>query len=141
MTDSTTPSALIQTLANDRATAAAARTGGSLIYVQPAAVEILDTVTDPVAGHTTVWFVFDFILYHGAQSGSDWYYHHVLAGSATILDERVVDSAIVQLCEHYITEFQMEWAPELERYDRRRERSAVCAVWWAKTRALRDRAP
>lgn len=132
---------LIETLANDQATADVDRTAGSLHYVPATTTEILDTVRDPATGHTTVWFIFDFVILHSAQSGSDWYYHHVFAGSATIRDDKVIDSTLVRLREDNVTEFEMEWASAGERYDHNRVRNADRDAWWPKMLAARDRTP
>lgn len=127
----------IAALANDQAAFDARRTGGHLDREPATAAEILDTVHDPATGRTTAWFVFDYVILHSAQSGSDWYFHHVFAGRATLLHDRVVESTLVRLREDNVTEFAMEWAPAGERYDRPRVREADRDAWWSKTRAQR----
>ncbi len=123
---------LIEALAKHQAMADAKRTGGTLLEVPATTTEILDTIRDPVTGHTAVWFVFDFLVLHGTQSGSDWYDHHVFAGSATLTDDAVIDATLVRLREAYVTEFSMEWASAGERYDRDRVRDADRDAWCAK---------
>lgn len=128
---------LISTLGTDQAAADARRTAGSLHRVPAVHAEVLDAACDPETGHTTAWFVFDFVILHWAQSGSDWYYHHVFAGSATIFEDKIIDATLVRLREDNVTEFEMEWAPADERYDSDRVRSADRDAWWAKVLAAR----
>lgn len=132
---------LIEALANDQATADARRTAASLAHVPATTTEILDTVRDLATGHTTAWFIFDFVILHSAQSGSDWYDHHVFAGSATIRDDDVIDATLIRLREDNVTEFAMEWAPAGERYDHHRVRDADRDAWWPKMLAARGGRP
>ena len=122
---------LIEALATAQATADADRTGGSLHHVPAITVEIVDTRRDPATAYTVAWFVFDFVVLHSAQSGSDWYHHHVLAGRATLVDDQLGDSTLVRLREANVTEFVMEWAPTNERYDHDHVRGLDRDAWWS----------
>jgi hypothetical protein len=125
----------IEKLGHDQAKADADRSGGSLHYVPPTTTEILDTVRDAATGVTTAWFVFDFMIIHSVQSGSDWYTHFVYAGRARFRDDKLVDSKLERLREANVSEHSMEWAPAAERYDHDAVRRADRDAWWKKARA------
>lgn len=130
---------LLDALANHQAALDADRTGGSLHHVPAATVEIVDTRRDPATGRTLAWFVLDFVILHSAQSGSDWYVHHVLAGHATLVDDQLVDSTLVRLREASVPEFVMEWAPADQRYDHDRVRELDRYAWWSTMLASHHR--
>lgn len=132
---------LIQSLASAQAKADAREEGGYLPYTPAVTLEILDTQRDSAAGRTTAWFIFDFLVLRSAQSGSDMYFHYVLAGCATILDDRIVDSKLERLRNDYIPEHLIEQGPPGERYDRERVRNADRDVWWSKMQGILGRIP
>ena len=92
------------------------RPHGSILYGDPCA-ELVDAVADPATGSTRVRFVFDFMVRHGTQSGSDTYYHHVFVATAELRAGRVVASHIEHRRKAYVSEYDVEWAPPGRRYD------------------------
>jgi hypothetical protein len=92
------------------------RADGGTPYGTPE-VEPLDTSVDAATGTVRVRFVFDFMVRHGAQSGSDTYYHHVFAAWATLCAGAIVASRVVPLHQVYVSEFDVELAPDAGRYD------------------------
>lgn len=63
-----------------------------------------------------VTFVFDFMLLFSTISGSDWYRHHVVSGTARIDGGELADVTTVKRLEEHVTEHEAEWANP--RYDR-----------------------
>ncbi len=63
-----------------------------------------------------VTFVFDFMLLFSTISGSDWYRHHVVSGTARIDGGDLADVTTVKRLKEHITEHEAEWAKP--RYDR-----------------------
>ena len=61
--------------------------------------------------------LFDFMIHFPAQSGSDWYHHHVFAGSARAVDGALADVTASERLARDVTEHEYEWAEP--RYDRR----------------------
>lgn len=125
----------IQKLALDRAKSDERASGGTLHYVPPTTTEVLHSACDEAMGTTAVWFVFDFVILHRVQSGSDSYTHHVYAGCATLRGDEVIDSSLELLRQDDVTEHALDWAPQDQRYRPNAVRSADRDAWWSKQRA------
>jgi hypothetical protein len=138
MTSSLSAEALVTTFATAKAQADAERTGGNCAWVPPTTPKIVEVFA--CGSKTKVWFVFDFLVHHGTQSGSDWNYHFVYVGTVTIERDAIVDSKLEQRCETHVTEFEYEWAPEGQRYDCGRVLEEERASWWKEVQAARTEA-
>lgn len=90
-------------------------------------VEVLDIGVAPATGRKVVRFLFDFLVRHGAQSGSDSYYHHVCVGTAAVVDGTLAEPRIETRAEVYVSEFEVEWSKEP--YEREVLRTAIRAQW------------
>lgn len=98
-------------------------------------VEVVDTGVEPNTGRTMVRFLFDFLLRHGTQSGSDTYYHHVCVGTAAVVDGALVESRIETRAEAYVSEFDVEWSKEP--HQRVPLRAAIRVQWQSEWQPAR----
>jgi hypothetical protein len=56
-------------------------------------------------GRLTLHFVFDFMIWHAAQSGSDWFDHHVYVGRADFEGTTLLRSSTERRETHNVSEF------------------------------------
>jgi hypothetical protein len=127
----TTLAAAVEKLALERAKLEEKRTTGHLAFVPPVDLDVMHSVVG-ATGLTTLWFVFDFMLLHGTQSGSDWYTHFVFVGRAVVSAAgEVAESEIENRLEAHVTEYEQEWAPPGESYSHRAVRHKIGAAWWS----------
>ena len=72
---------------------------------------ILESSATPIVEITLdgdrVRFVFDYLLCYSAQSGSDWYEHHVWTGTARIEGDALVDVTAAEKWQGNVTEHAM----------------------------------
>jgi hypothetical protein len=98
MADHATIPAALQALADAQAKA----DDPGMSSVSDARVEILRTTGD--AARAEVELLFDFVIYHYAQSGSDWADHYVYAGTATLVGGVVTASSISLRDKEFVSE-------------------------------------
>ena len=85
---------------------AAADAGAWAAGAHPSGLPIVEV---EVAGDR-VSFVFDYLLLFTAQSGSDWYEHHVFAGRGRIADGALTDVTTEERLSQNVSEHAVEWA-------------------------------
>lgn len=116
-----TTAALLEVLATEKAKEVARQTHDPL-YWSPTVQLLAED-----AGQC--WFLFDFMVLHPTQSGSETYDHYVFTGTATVREGAIADSFLTLQRQQYVTEWMLDWAPDDQRYQREFLPAQVKAAW------------